>query len=191
MRKWRAWRPWSVDTSPAHVEHRAGATGRRAPHQQRKDHELATWDDLAREAPDLAREGTELMNRDGILMAQLATVRGDDLPRINPIWIGIVNGRLYSFIRKSHKRDDLEADGRYALHSHQDAEHVSDFSMRGRARPVDDPGVVRAVTAAWYFEPDEAYRLFEFSIEVALLGRRASAQEMPRHASWRAATAGP
>lgn len=146
---------------------------------------MATWAELSAAAPELAQEGLELLYRDGIGQAQLATVRGDALPRINPVWIRIVDGGLYAFLRTSHKRDDLEADSRFALHSHQDREHVSDFSLRGRAAPVDDEAVRRAVTAQWYFEPDEAYRLFEFSIEVALIGRRASANEMPSHSSWR------
>jgi hypothetical protein len=96
-----------------------------------------------------------------------------------------VDDRLYVFVRESHKRDDLEADGRYALHSHQDAAHVSDFSLRGRAQPIDDEAVRERIASAWYFEPDEAYRLFELSIEVAVLGRRSSADEMPKHEAWR------
>jgi hypothetical protein len=149
---------------------------------------MATWGELATAAPALAEEGSRLLDRDGIAMAQLATVRGDGLPRINPVWVRVVDDHLYVFVLKSHKRDDLEADGRYALHSHQDAAHVSDFSLRGRAHPVDDETVRSRVATAWYFEPDEAYRLFELSIEVALLGRRTSMDEMPRHEVWRAAS---
>lgn len=146
---------------------------------------MATWAEFEAAAPDLAREGHELLDRDGIAQAQLATVRGTALPRINPVWVRVVDGRLYAFILKSHKRDDLEADGRYALHSHQDATHVSDFSIRGRVRPVDDEETRSAVARQWYFEPDEAYRLFEFPIAVAVLGRRSTGNDMPQHTSWR------
>jgi hypothetical protein len=41
--------------------------------------------------------------------------------------------------------------------------------------------------AAWPFEADESYDLYEFFIEHALLGERASADEWPpRYTSWAA-----
>lgn len=119
--------------------------------------------------------------------ALLATVRGIEPPRIHPINVGIVADRLYAFIiASSAKRMDLATDGRYALHSHVDPAAPSEFMVRGRASSIE--GEVRPrVAADWYFDIDEAYELFEFSIEHAVLGVR-GAEEWPlRYTSWRAA----
>ena len=71
----------------------------------------ATWSDLETAAPDLATEGRRLIYARGDGEALLATVRGDDLPRIHPVNVAIVDGRLYVFvIARSPKRGDLEAD---------------------------------------------------------------------------------
>ena len=121
----------------------------------------------------------------------LATVRADDPPRIHPISFEIVDGRLYAFILRSAKRIDLERDGRYALHAHQDPAAPSEFLVRGRATLIDDPAVRRGVAASWPFEVDDSYALFELSVEAALLGSRTTADDWPpRYTSW-TAPAGP
>ena len=59
--------------------------------------------------------------------------------------------------------------------------------MRGHARLVDEPDERSRVAAGWAFEVDDAYTLFEFSIENALLGARPTADDWPpRYTSWRA-----
>lgn len=146
-----------------------------------------TWADLEVAAPQLATEGQRLFHRDGRGQGLLATVRGDDAPRIHPISFEIVDGRLYAFILRSAKRRDLKEDGRFALHSHQDSAAPSEFLVRGRAERVDDPSVRAAVAADWTFEVDETYALFEFSIEAALLGERGPDEWPPRYTSWREA----
>jgi hypothetical protein len=140
---------------------------------------MLTWADFKAAAPELATEGERLFYRDGIGQALLATVRGDDPPRIHPIYLGVVEGRLYGFILRSPKLQDLEQDGRFALHTHQDPAAPSEFSVRGRAQPVPDEAVRSAVAAGWSFEVDETYGLVEFRIESALLGRRSNADEWP------------
>jgi hypothetical protein len=116
----------------------------------------------------------------------LATVRGDDLPRIHPISVAIVDGRLYAFIIVgSPKHSDLERDGRYAMHTHQDPEAPSELMIRGRARLVADPVERRRVGDGWTFEADDGYTLFEFGIEQAVLGQRATADDWPPvYTSW-------
>ena len=119
----------------------------------------------------------------------LATVRDAGTPRIHPINVGIVDGRLYAFIiGRSPKRVDLESDGRYALHSHVDPAAPDEFSVRGRAAPVDADAVRSAVASKWFFTVDETYRLFELSVERVVLGRRAADEWPPRYASWSAAS---
>jgi hypothetical protein len=148
---------------------------------------MLTWADFTAAAPGLVAEGERLLQRDGIGQALLATVRDDDPPRIHPIYVGVVAGRLYAFILRSSKLHDLERDGRFALHTHQDPTAPSEFSLRGRARIIDDEAVRAAVAASWSFEVDETYGLVEFFIGSALLGSRSSADEWPpRYSSWTA-----
>jgi hypothetical protein len=149
---------------------------------------MATWAEFEVAAPQLAAEGRRLLHRDGVGEALLATVRGDDPPRIHPINVAIVDGHLYAFVLPSAKRTDLERDGRSALHTHQDPAAPSEFAVRGRASLVEDETLRSAAAAAWSFEVDETYALFEFSIDSALLGARATADDWPpRYSSWSAA----
>jgi hypothetical protein len=148
---------------------------------------MASWADFEASNPILAAAGRALLYRTETGEALLATVRGDDPPRIHPIWVGIVGGRLYAFILKSAKRTDLERDGRFALHTHVDPTAPSEFSIRGRARLVDAAELRKEVGGSWYFEVDETYELFDFDIDAAILGVRDNADEWPpRYTSWTA-----
>ena len=148
---------------------------------------MASWNDFAAASPELAAKGRRLFERRGAGEALLASVRDDLPPRIHPINVAIVNGRLLAFlIVGSAKLADLAADGRYALHAHQDPAEPHEFQVRGRAAEVTDPATRTAAAAAWSFEVDEGYRLFEFGIEHAVFGERASADDWPPiYASWR------
>lgn len=146
---------------------------------------MVSWSEFAAEAPDLAARGRGLFYRDGVGQGLLATVSGDRSPRIHPISLAIVGDRLYAFILASAKRQDLETDGRYALHNHQDLEAPSEFVVRGRARLVDDPAARDRVAEGWSFDVDDTYALFEFSIEAAVLGARDTADDWPPgYTSW-------
>jgi hypothetical protein len=146
---------------------------------------VATWADFEAGAPELAAVGQRTMERDGISQGLLATMRGEGLPRIHPIYVAVVGGRLYAFLLESAKRRDLELDGRYALHAHQDPHVPNEFELRGRARLVEDRVEQDIAARAWSFEVDEAYALFELRIESALIGFRESADAWPpRYASW-------
>ena len=145
-----------------------------------------SWARFEADAPELAALVRDLLRRDGIDQAFLATVRGDEAPRIHPVYVGIVEGRLYTFA-SGVKRADLEQDGRYALHPHQDAAIPNEAALRGRARTVDDAAKRDLVAATWSFTPGAEFGLFELDIESALIGRRDSADEWPpRYTSWRA-----
>lgn len=148
---------------------------------------MVTWAEFATGAPEIAAEGRRLIYARGDGEALLATVRGDEAPRIHPVNVAILDGRLYAFvIAVSPKRLDLEQDGRFAMHTHQDPTAPSEVAIRGRARLVDEATERARVAAGWAFEVDENYTLFEFSIESALLGARTSADEWPpRYSSWR------
>ena len=148
---------------------------------------MATWADFADRAPAIAAAGRGLIYRADKGGGLLATVRGAGLPRIHPISVAITADRLVAFIiLDSPKATDLAEDGRYALHAHHDPEVPNEFVVRGRARPIDDEETRAAIARAWYFEVDDTYRLFEFEIDHAVLGERASARAWPpRYTSWR------
>jgi hypothetical protein len=154
---------------------------------------MVAWDDFAAAAPEIAGKGRGLLERPEFGGALLATVRDDLAPRVNPISLAIVDGRLMAFlIVGSGKVADLEADGRYALHAHQDPGEPHEFQVRGRAREITDPVARSAVAAGWKFEADDGYRLFEFSIEHAIFGERADPNDWPPvYASWKARAAPP
>jgi hypothetical protein len=145
---------------------------------------MVTWSELDAAAPDIAADGRRLLYARGDGEALLATVRGNEPPRIHPINVGVVDGRLYAFLLRSAKRVDLEQDGRYALHAHQDPAAPDEFSVRGRAQLIDDAEVRAAVGGSWFFEIDETYHLFEFSIDSAVLGLRRSDEWPPRYTRW-------
>jgi hypothetical protein len=149
---------------------------------------MVAWEEFAAAAPDLARRGRELFERTGTGEALLASVREDLPPRIHPINVGFVDGRLLAFvIAGSAKVADLAADGRYALHAHQDPAVPHEFQVRGRAHEVHDRELRTAAVAAWSFDVDDGYRLFEFAVEHAILGERATADDWPPvYTSWRA-----
>jgi hypothetical protein len=148
---------------------------------------MVRWAEFAVAAPDLAAEGRRLIYSRGDGEGLLATVRGDGLPRIHPVTVGIVGEGLYTFILASPKRLDLDRDGRFALHTHQDPAAPNEFMARRRARHIE-PGATRdAVAAEWNFNVDETYALYELSVESALLGVRNGPDEWPpRYSSWTA-----
>ena len=145
---------------------------------------MVTWSEFETADPDMATAARRLLYARGDGEALLATVRDDEPPRIHPINVGVVGGRLYAFLLRSAKRVDLERDGRYALHTHQDPAKPDEFSVRGRARLVDDDAVRAAVGGAWFFTVDETYGLFEFSVESAVLGLRGPDEWPPRYSRW-------
>jgi hypothetical protein len=149
---------------------------------------MTRWSDFAAAAPQMAADGRALLERSGIGEGLLATVRGDGPPRIHPVHVRIVDGRLLTFvIAGSAKAGDLAADGRYALHAHQDPAVPHEFLVRGRA--TEAGGELRAAAAAeWSFEVDDGYTLYDLSIDHAVFGARPTADDWPpAYTSWRPA----
>ncbi len=151
---------------------------------------MTTWNDFEAGAPERAAAGRALIERSGIGEGLLATVRGDNPPRIHPVNVRIVDGRLLAFvIVGSAKAGDLGADGRYALHAHQDPAVLHELLVRGRASAVTDAEQRTTATAEWPFEVDEGYALYELSIDHAIVGDRPTADDWPPvYTSWRSGT---
>jgi hypothetical protein len=148
---------------------------------------MTTWHEFATAAPELAATGLTLLERNGPAEGLLATVRDGVPPRIHTVKVGVVEGRLLTFvIVGSAKTRDLEEDGRYALHAHLDPEAPNEFLVRGQATAVSDATLRAAAAAAWPFDIDDGYALYDLSIDHALLGRRASADDWPPvYTSWK------
>jgi hypothetical protein len=149
---------------------------------------MTTWNDLETGAPAIAAAGRRLLERSGAGEGLLATVRADGPPRIHPVNVGIVDGHLLTFvIVGSVKAGDLAADGRYALHAHQDPAVPHEFQVRGRVVEIDEADRRAAAAAVWPFAIDDGYTLYELSIDHAVLGERATADDWPPvYTSWRA-----
>jgi hypothetical protein len=79
---------------------------------------------------------------------------------------------LYCFVIDSPKRRDLDRDGRYALHSYPPEDNDDEAYLSGRARPVTDRRRVERLAEAYRAERRIDWRLYEFSIEVAMVARR-------------------
>jgi hypothetical protein len=151
---------------------------------------MASWSAFAAAAPRLAERARALFYRTETGEALLVTVRGNDLPRIHPIYLAVMEDRLVAFITPSPKAVDLATDGRYALHNHQDPNAPDEIQLRGRALEIDDPATRVRLAGAWYFTTTEAYRLFDFQVERALLGERGPDDWPPKYSSWSDEAAG-
>jgi hypothetical protein len=140
----------------------------------------ATWHDLEAAEPDLAARGWKLLTARGSGSGLLATVRDGVPPRIHPMSVDVVEGHLLTVVLGgSAKARDLAADGRFALHAHQDAGKPDEFQVRGRARVVE-PGPLRdRAVEQWPFEVGEGDLVVELGVEHALLGERPDADAWP------------
>lgn len=131
--------------------------------------------------------GRRLLYQRGDGEGFLSTIHGEGLPRTHPINVGVVGDRLLAFVQNfSAKAKDLEADGRYALHAHQETSAPHEFLVRGRAQLISDGALRREIAKNWFFTVPGAYPLYELLIEHVVLGERESADAWPpRYRSWR------
>lgn len=138
---------------------------------------MASWSEFSADEPRLADGIHLLMQQYGPGFGYLATVRADGGPRVHPVSPLITDEGLFCFVIDSPKRRDLERDGRYALHSFPPEESDDEAYVAGRARPVTDRARVGRLVDVARAEPHADWRLFEFTVEVAMLARRG-------HAGW-------
>ena len=148
---------------------------------------MASWNEFQVSAPEMAAGGHEALFRSGSGDGLLTTIAGAGLPRTHPVNVGIVDGRLMTFVQgHSAKARDLLTDGRYALHAHIDPNRPHEFLLRGRGIVVTDATTRAKAVASWPFSPGDSYPLVELDIEHALFGDRADADAWPPvYTSWR------
>jgi hypothetical protein len=154
---------------------------------------LLTWEEFAAERPDLAEAGRDLMYQFGVGLAFLSTVRRDGGPRLHPFCPVLIEGRLVAHIIPSQKRDDLDRDPRYALHSFATPDNEDAFYVTGQARRVADAEL--AGRAAVQFQAERGYEsepegfsggiFYEFLIGRCLVTRTTGRDDWhPRHSVW-------
>ncbi|MGC4808421.1 pyridoxamine 5'-phosphate oxidase family protein [Micromonospora sp. DT233] len=136
---------------------------------------MASWSEFAADEPRLADGIRFLMQQYGPGFGYLATVRADGGPRVHPVSPVITDDGLFCFVVDSPKRRDLERDGRYALHSFPPEESDDEAYVAGHARPVTDPARVARLAELGRAAPRVDWRLFEFTVDVAMLARRGEA----------------
>ncbi|MFC7546285.1 pyridoxamine 5'-phosphate oxidase family protein [Plantactinospora sp. GCM10030261] len=133
---------------------------------------MASWTEFASDEPRLAESIRGLLQQYGPGLGYLATVRADGGPRVHPVSPVITPDGLYCFVVDSPKRRDLERDGRYALHSFPPEDSDDEAYVAGRARPVTDEARVAELADTLRAAPQVDWRLFEFTVDVAMLARR-------------------
>ena len=141
---------------------------------------MATWPEFAAAVPTLAAQVRDLFLQYGQGLGYLATVRADGGPRVHPVSPVITDEGLFCFIIPSPKRRDLERDGRYALHAFPPEDTDDEAYLAGVARPVTDDALIAELAARFRAAPGVDWRLFELTVEVAMVGRAG-----PIHQVWR------
>jgi hypothetical protein len=148
---------------------------------------MATWTAFAAAAPWLASPIRALLHQYGPGMGYLATVRADGGPRVHPVSPVVTDEGLYLFVIDSPKRRDLERDGRYALHAYPAEDSDVEAYVSGRAYPVTSLAIVDRLVRQHRAAPTVDWRLYELTVESALLHRH----EPGAHpATWRDPAAG-
>lgn len=133
---------------------------------------MARWSEFAAAEPRLAEVIRGLLYQYGPGLGYLATVRADGGPRVHPVSPVVSGNGLYCFVIASPKRRDLERDGRYALHAFPPENSDDEAYVTGRARLVTDSLVITRLAAEMRAEPRVDWRLYEFTVEAAMVVRR-------------------
>jgi hypothetical protein len=140
---------------------------------------MASWSEFAAASPKLASGIRALLQQYGPGMGYLATVRPDGGPRVHPVSPVVTDEGLYCFVIDSPKRHDLERDGRYALHSYPPEESDDEAYVAGLAVPVRDAGMIDRLADALNASPAVDWRLFELTVDVAMLRRHGPVGALP------------
>lgn len=152
-----------------------------------------SWSQFAATRPDLAEAGHGLLYQFGVGLAFLSTVRADGGPRLHPMCPMVTDGHLVAHIIPSAKRDDLDRDGRYAMHSFPTDDNEDAFYLTGHAARVTEAGLASAAAAQFLSERDIAGEppgfadgvFFEFTLRRCLLTRTDGQGDWhPRHIVW-------
>ncbi len=134
---------------------------------------MASWSEFVAAEPLLAAGIRALVHQYGPGLGYLATVRADGGPRVHPVSPVITRDALYCFLVDSPKRRDLDRDDRYALHSFPPDSSDDEAYLSGTAHPVADVERVLELAQQMRAEPRVDWRLYELTVDVAMLVRNA------------------
>jgi Pyridoxamine 5'-phosphate oxidase len=110
---------------------------------------MATWDDFAAAAPELAAGARKLLEAHTHLT--IATLRKDGAPRISGIEAQVLEGDLwFGSMPDALKARDLQRDPRFALHSGTGdaSDWHGDAKVAGRAEEITDPERMKEIFEA-------------------------------------------
>jgi hypothetical protein len=149
---------------------------------------MHTWSDLEAAEPAIAAAARRLFWIPGFGLGYLATIRKDGGPRIHPVNVEIVDGRLVTFIGPSPKLADLRRDGRFALHAPGSETENDEAAVTGRAVERNDDEAFRAAAAeAMPYDVAADNVLFELGLETVLWAEYATPPVFPpAYHRWRA-----
>lgn len=147
---------------------------------------MASWAEIEREAPDLARDARNLL--DAHVHKTMATVRADGSPRISGIEAKFIDGDLwFGSMPGSRKSADLARDPRFSLHSGSDdpPEWGGDAKLAGLAVEVADLDRKREIFKAMGAEevPDESV-LYRVDVRELAVTRLTEAKDELAIAWW-------
>jgi hypothetical protein len=158
---------------------------------------MATWSAFQAAAPRLAGRAHELLYQFGVGLAFLGTVDRSGGPRVHPLCPIINDGELYLLVVPGPKRDDLERDGRFALHSFPCPDNEDAAYLTGWAFTLDGDPERRAIVEAQFLAERAAFpippeslaeqTLFRLDVERCLITTTTGhGDPAPQHEVWRA-----
>ena len=131
---------------------------------------MASWNDFASAAPELAAAGIERFERTGLVL--VGSIRRDGFPRLSPVEPVFLGGSLYlGMMYRSTKALDLYREPRCLVHNTVANKDGTDgeFKVYGRARPIagaderDRYGAALFEKIGW--RPEGDFDLFVVDIE--------------------------
>src|SRR5689334_15025396 len=146
---------------------------------------MVSWVEFTAAEPSLASDVRALMCQYGAGLGYLATVRPDGGPRLHPVAPVISDEGLFCFVIRSPKQHDLDRDGRYALHAFPPEESDDEAYLSGRARLVTDAGQREQLGRLTRADPAVDWKLYELTVEVAMVVRRPLSPTNSRKVIWR------
>ena len=152
---------------------------------------MASWGEIERQAPELARDARELL--EAHVHKTIATLRADGSPRISGIEAkfineaGIEDDLWFGSMPGSRKGADLARDPRFSLHSGSDdpPDWRGDAKLSGIAEAVTDQArkvaIFKAMGAA---EVDPASELYRIDVRELVVTRLTEAKDEMAVAWW-------
>ena len=149
-----------------------------------------TWQEFARQDPELTALGQERLDRHGLVM--VATLRKNGWPRISPVKPLFFNGQLYlGMMWRSQKALDLLRDPRCCVHNAITDRTGSEgeFKVYGRALDITNPDERQNYIEAMAKKIDQQFgdeKFHCFVIDIQSVAANTLVGEEFKHQVWKA-----